>query len=199
MPNDLEKSILRFEQERLGTVARVTAYNNVEDTLSIPVALLPACPQPGLTTVATIGLSQYDNGLTDATGQPLRVEMLATGRSDIDFLGDVVANAALNVASEEFHARPGVVFPGVFGGYSRETTTPHALLWHPFPWGDRLSGFDHHGLRVEWLLLIPLTDAELGFIATVGPGVGGAGSERLVDAFEQQKTDVWDYGRRSAV
>lgn len=199
MPNDLEKSILRFEQERLGAVSRVTAYKNAEETLAIPVALVPGCPQTGLTTAATIGLSQHDNGMNDAVGRTLRIEMLATGRSDVDFVADGVANAALNVASGQFQARPGVVFPDVFGGYSPETTTPHALLWHPFPWGDRLSGFAVPALRIEWLLLVPLTDAELDFISAVGPGSGGAGSERLIDTFEQQQTDVWDYRRRSAI
>lgn len=199
MPSDFEKAVLAYEQERLGRFTRVTAFNSSDNSISIPIATAPDAPEPQLTTVATVGLSQRDNGLSDSGGRPLRVELLATGRSEYEFLAAGLANAALNVASGEYQARPGLVFPGVFGGYSPNITTPHGLLWFPFPWGQRFEGLERDGLSIEWLLVLPVCQAEVDFIAANGPGYKGAGVNKVIDAFEREQTDVWDFTRASAV
>ena len=199
MPSDFEKAVLAYEQQRLGRFTRVTAHKSADDAITIPVATAPDSPESGLTTVATIGLSQHDNGLTNAARRPLRVELLATGRSEYEFLADGLANAALNVASGEDQARPGLVCPGVFGGYAPNVTTPHGLLWFPFPWGQRFEGMEQDGLSIEWLLVIAISQSEMDFIAANGPGYKGAGVEKLIDAFERERADVWDFTRPSVV
>ena len=41
MPNDFEKAVLGYEQERLGRFTQVTAHKNEDDSLTIPIALAP--------------------------------------------------------------------------------------------------------------------------------------------------------------
>lgn len=199
MPNDVEKAVLDYEQERLGRFTQVVAHHNADESLTIPVALAPDSPERGLSTYATIGLSQYDNSLVAEDGTPIRVELPTSGREEYPFLGSGLANAALNIASGQYQAKPGLVFPGVFDGYSTELTAPHGLLWYPFPWGDRFDGLDRDGLSIEWLLVIAITQREFDFIAENGPGFSGEGVEKLIDAFERRGTDIYDLTRASAV
>lgn len=199
MVTDFEKAIHAYEQERIGRFARVTGYNSEDNRTVVLIASAPDAPQPGLTTVATVGLGQRDNGLTGESGRPLRVELITSGRSEYEFLAGGLANAGLNVATGQYQARPGLVFPNIFSEYDPRVTTPHGLLWYPFPWGDQFDGLELEGVSVEWLLIIPITQSEIQFIADNGPGFTGAGVEKLIDAFEREETDIWDFTRQSAV
>ena len=199
MATNFEKAILLYEEERIGRFSQVFVHKNRAESLTIPIAVAPASPDRGLSTYATVGLSQHDNGLVTADGTPLRVELLTVGRTEYDLLGRGLANSAFNIASGECRAKPGLVLPGVFEGYGTGLTTPHALLWYPFPWGGRFDGFTRDGVSIQWLLVVAITQQELEFVAAHGPGFHGAGVEKLVDAFENNETDVYDMSRASAV
>ncbi|PVE78958.1 GH-E family nuclease [Microbacterium testaceum] len=139
----------------------------------------PELPEAGLCTYATIGLSQFDNGLTSESGNRIGIELLVTGREENTFLASGLANAALNIASGGYQAKPGIVFPGIFDGYGPDIATPHGLLWYPFAWDTHFDGLSRDGVDVEWLL--------------------DAGVEKLIDTFESDAVDIYDTGRSSAV
>ena len=58
---------------------------------------------------------------------------------------------------------------------------------------------EQDGLSIEWLLVIAISQSEMDFIAANGPGYKGAGVEKLIDAFERERADVWDFTRPSVV
>ena len=199
MPTEFERAVLAYESERIGRFSRVIEHLNDDETIRIPVAEADASPDPGLTSYATIGLSRFDNDLRADSGRPLRVELLATARSELSFVAGGLANCALNVASGDYWAQPGLVFPDVFSGYDDAVTTPHGLLWYPFQWDATFEGLTLDGLDIEWLLVLPITAAEMAFIDQRGAGPNGQGANALIDAFEASSTDVWDLHRASAL
>jgi len=199
MPTEFEKAVLVYEQERLGRFSQVVTHKSADESITIPVALASGSPEAGLSTYATIGLSQFDNGLTSESGNRIGIELLVTGREENTFLASGLANAALNIASGEYQAKPGIVFPSIFDGYGSNITTPHGLLWYPFAWDTGFDGLSRDGIDVEWLLVIPVSDDEVSFIAANGPGFKGAGVEQLIDTFERNSVDIYDTGRSSAV
>lgn len=199
MPSPFEKAVLVYEEERLGRFSQVVMYKSADESLTIPVASASSSPEAGLSTYATIGLSQFDNGLTSESGNRIGIELLVTGREENTFLASGLANAALNIASGGYQAKPGIIFPGIFDGYGPDITTPHGLLWYPFAWDKQFDGLSRDGVDVEWLLVIPVSDDEVSFIAANGPGFEGAGVEKLIDTFESDAVDIYDTGRSSAV
>lgn len=199
MPSEFEKAVLVYEQKRLGRFSQVVANKSADESITIPVALASGSPEAGLSTYATIGLSQFDNGLTSESGNRIGIELIVTGREENTFLASGLADAALNIASGEYQAKPGIVFPGIFDGYGPNITTPHGLLWYPFAWDIGFDGLSRDGIDVEWLLVIPVSNDEVSFIAANGPGFKGAGVEKLIDTFESDAVDIYDTGRSSAV
>ncbi|MFT4122842.1 MAG: suppressor of fused domain protein [Microbacteriaceae bacterium] len=167
--------------------------------LVVPIAAVPNSPTSGLTSYATLGLSRFDNSFTTAGGQPLRVEFLLVAAIGNTFAENGLGNCALNVATGDYRARPGAIYPNVFAGYSDSVTTPHGLLWYSYSWGDDFDALDLEVGHVEWLQIVPITTQELDFVALNGPGFEGEGVEKLLEAFEAAETVMWDFSRGSAV
>ncbi|WP_285727958.1 suppressor of fused domain protein [Psychromicrobium xiongbiense] len=94
-----------------------------------------------------------------------------------------------------FQPTPGRVFPQVYPG----STACHALLWYPFIWNTPFEELTSSGRSIEWLMPIPITDAELAAVADGGPGTGGSGTVRLIPLLEAQRPDIWDLNRTSVI
>lgn len=197
MPSEYVRAIVDYETARIGRFTKAQNFLNRDETLRVQIGQTPDSPATGVITFATIGLSTFDNHLLTGQDVPLRAELLLSAQDRFSFAATGLSTAALNVASGQYQATPGVIFPHLFSGYDDAVTTPHGLLWYPFPWGDAFDGLRLDGVQVEWMYIIPVTADESERIAQLGAGRRGTGVEALLDAFEAQRPDIWDLTRLS--
>lgn len=198
-PSPLELGAYEYAQERIGVPSRTYAHYNDDESIRIHVAEVDASPGAGLTSYFTVGLAGYGTEWTAKAGHPLRFEFTMAAQTELGFVAAGLASCALNLATGEFGISTGIAYPNVFKSDEVFVTTPHAFFWWPFVWGEKFDGLTLGGVDVEWLTVVPITDQEMEFIRRIGPGVGGAGAEALIDAFETQETDIYDLTRGSVV
>lgn len=146
-------------------------------------------PDPGFSTFSTVNLHESVNQLD---GKHVPVELALVGESSLDWLANVVATAGFFVKKDGWLAAPGVVFPDLIAEYSPGGALPHVMWVPPFPW-DSLSGVAlEEGLKVHWLLGVPISSAERDFLEQKG-------FDELEDLFVREKMDYFDLSRRSVV
>ncbi|MGI8627463.1 MAG: suppressor of fused domain protein [Geodermatophilaceae bacterium] len=86
------------------------------------------CPQAGVTSYATLGMSRFNNGGLESGGRPLRVELLAACQSGFAHMAAGLTGCALNVAKDGYQVTPGVVHPNVLNHYCPDIVLKHLLL-----------------------------------------------------------------------
>ncbi|MBF4576521.1 suppressor of fused domain protein [Frondihabitans sp. VKM Ac-2883] len=82
--------------------------------------------------------------------------------------------------------------PARIRGYGQDVTTPHALIWYPFGWAGDFEPLVDDETHIEWLMAIPITDAEFTFFEAND-------ADALIDVFEANDIDLYDLGRASAL
>lgn len=199
MLTSAQQALLTYTTSHIGALDRVRSWLSEDELTAVPVGRATGIPSAGLTTFATLGLSSFDNALETEAGRPLRVELIVTVRDEFTFLEQGLGNCALNVATGEYRAQPGAIYPGAFDGYNARVTTPHGLLWYPFAWGGPFPTLEWAGTDVEWLAVVPVTSEELSFVASGGADQASSRVEELIDEFDSHDVDLWDCSRHSAV
>jgi hypothetical protein len=146
-------------------------------------------PQHGVTSYATIGLSE----------QPLifkgkefsaRVELVGVCGSAFHDFANVMATLAFCVINSGWFCAPGIIFPDVVSMYGKSNTMSDIYFTHPFLWEDRLASESIGEHKVAWLLAIPISKSESAFAETHGP-------EKLEDLFVENNIDIYDLNRVS--
>lgn len=183
------KTVARHVRGVLGGDSVVEIFYDEKEQNSVFVASAVDSPMPGWTTCTTVSLHLVPNLLD---GKDLRVELMATARTEDTALANVVATAAFFVAKNGWLAAPGVVFPDQVREYFPDTTTPH-LMWSEPVNHPELSTVELAGAgSVHWLLAVPLTEEERLFLAEHGYFE----LEERLSAAEAEYFDLW---RSSAV
>lgn len=170
-------AVAKYLAERFGGRCEVFEYGQDEGDLRVHVLECANTPSQGLTSYGTVGMSEFDNQLVTAEGSPLRVELVSAAGEGWGFVAQALATCAFNVGGGEYRCKPGTVFPSVFEGYETPVTTPHAFMWYPFFWEAEFSGLVFENVQIEWLQVVPITDAEMEYVRDFG-------AEALVDRLE---------------
>lgn len=71
-------------------------------------------------------------------------------------------------------------------------TTPHALFWDPDLWSQSFSVIEECTVTTTWLMAIPITESEFGFIQERGVSA-------FMDEVERLAPDTYDMGRPAIV
>jgi hypothetical protein len=87
---------------------------------------------------------------------------------------------------------PGSALPDYVREYYPSTTVPHLYFTTPFLWEGSLVSLDCGNKTVSWLLAMPISDAEIGFLTD-------RGDDALEDLFETHQIDIFDLNRPSTV
>jgi antitoxin YqcF len=101
-----------------------------------------------------------------------------------------LAAAAFSTMRTGKVCHPSSVMPGYVREYFRSTTVPHLYFTAPFLWEASLRTLDCGTKKVAWLLAIPISDGELGYLERHG-------DEELEVLFEKKQIDVYDLNRSS--
>lgn len=165
----------------------VKEHATEDESLQLYVLSTPDCPEQGLTSFSTVGLSDYP--VPGSLQPPLGSEIVAT--SNFPQFGAVLATAGFHVAGSGWTVEPGHVFPNMIDRFFEDVTTPHLLFVNPYLW-EGLASRTLSAKTVAWLMALPITEAEKQYR-------GEHGAEALEDRFEQVDPDFIDLWRESAV
>jgi len=163
----------------------VTAYHADDRRVSIDLMEAANVPQPGLSTVATLGLSDRTNA---SPSGDVRVELLLAAPSEVTYAANVLATVAFDVMRGPF---PGA-WPGALKPTAVERNEPHA----PMPDVLIITTFCWEGLDplpgVYFLQAIPVHASESAYCLAKG-------SDALEALFEYRQIDVFDWHRAPVI
>ena len=152
------------------------------------ILLAADIPKPGVTTLATVTLSQR-NAIVDGTGRDFGVELITCYDSCIVGCQDAFFDAAFLTVAHREELYPGAVLPELIGRRRISSTMRHFFLTTPFLW-DELVLLDTGDRPTRYLLAVPISDAEMALAGTEG-------SEALDDLLERQQINIFDWNRPS--
>jgi antitoxin YqcF len=164
-------------------------YQGADRAVHIDIATFADRPQPGVTTFATLGLS--DTPIPGSVRPPLGVELLGTCDSAADGFIQALAAIAFQAIAGDRRCEPGVVFYDVIPA-TLSTTLRHALLVPPFLWDKGLESAVVDYKTVAWLLAIPISDNEAQLRVEQG-------ADALETRFEDAEIDIFNPNRHSVV
>jgi hypothetical protein len=148
-------------------------------------------PQQGLTTYATIGLSDHPLMFQNKEFGT-RVEIVGVCGSKFPDFGNVLATLAFCVINSKWFCAPGIIFPDVMTMYGQSSTLSDIYFAHPFLWEDRLRSTRLGDRNVAWLLAVPISKEESAFAQEFGP-------KKLEELFSEKDIDIYNLNRASVV
>lgn len=175
-----------------GDRVKVVEYLNADDSLKVHILSSADRPQEGVTSYATIDASAFDNDLVDPSGRPVRVEFVAACQANFVAMGDVMSSCVFNIATGEYSANAGIIFPDVIAINDPAVRMKHALLMDPWLWEEAPAPLDEQSQYTSWLQIVPVDDAEFSFARENGV-------DALVGLLDSAQIDVFDINRASAV
>jgi antitoxin YqcF len=184
-----DKFLARYLGDALKGEPSIDEYWDENDANSVDVMTVDDVPWAGVTTAATLGLSNTSVGY-EVEGQALRVEILMPYASDEVDGPNIVATVALNVINSQMDAEPGIVHLGVVEMYLRDSDMKHVLLTHPFTWALQSQKLTRK--TVAWLQGVPISQAEYELALE-------SGVDELENLLEAKSADVFDLYRPCAV
>lgn len=149
-------------------------------------------PVVGVTSWATIGMSNYPTAYESDGGVPIRVELVGACASDVLLFPNILGTCAFNVGTGEYGITPGTIFPRVVELYLPAVRMKHMLFVPPYLWGNTPADLDTGGVTVTWLMTIPVSDSEFELARS-------AGVDTLEQALEDRQVDIYDLDRPSVV
>jgi hypothetical protein len=185
------KAIARHAHTAFGGSLRVHACRH--DTIDLTVDILHCADRPcaGVTSYSTIGLSDYPM-FKDGDEFPTRLEIAGACATDKELFFSILGSAAFCIMRTGKLCYPGAVFPNYVRLYYPSAPVPHLYFTAPFLWEDDLVTLDCGTKKVSWLLAIPISDAEYGFLKEHG-------DDALEDLFEVRQIDIFNLSRSSVV
>jgi len=183
------KIIATTLRDVIGGTPSVIRYWDSEDKYFIDILSSSNRPATGISSFATIGLSDYDIGFRVDT-KPLRVEFVGVCESRFNFFLNIIGDCALLVIKERYESHPGVILPDVIHEYLPESEMKHIFLTTPFIWEDTLVQLEFCDKTVTWLLAVPISDTEFEY-------ADKNGTEALEDEFVKHDVDISNIVRSS--
>jgi len=188
---DVEK-VANHTATALGVVRpSIVRYWDNDDKSSVHILEASDRPQRGVTSFATIGLSDYPLMLK---GQEfgVRAEIIGVCGSAFPGFANVIATAAFCVMNSAWFCAPGIIFPDVVSVHNASVTMSDIYFAHPFLWERELAPTAIEGRPVAWLLAVPVSKEESAFAQSYGP-------ERLEALFAEKDIDIFNLNRASVV
>lgn len=148
-------------------------------------------PQDGVTSYATIGLSEHPLVLKGKEFGT-RVELVGACGSAFPDFANLMATLAFCVINSGWFCAPGIIFPDVVQMYNQSNTMSDVYFSHPFLWEEGLKSTLIEDRKVAWLLAVPISKAESEFAQSHG-------SDKLEVLFSEKDIDIYNLNRASVV
>ncbi len=171
-----------------------TVAEFVHDSLPLSVDLLrcPDRPGEGVTSLGTIGLSDFPLHLENEEF-PVRIELVgAIASRNVDAFASVLGTTAFCIIRSGRIVQPGNTLEDAVSVYIPESPLPHIYFTAPFFWEEALRSTQFGTKKVAWLLAFPISQAELELLREKGDSA-------LEDEFEKHNVDIFDLYRESVV
>lgn len=149
----------------------------------------PDSPQRGVTSYATVGLSDHPLIFQDKEFGT-RVEIIGACGSKFPDYGNILATLAFCVINSKWFCAPGIIFPDIMKMYDLSLTMSDIYFSHPFLWDDRLKSTRLGKKDIAWLLAVPISKEESAFAQKFGP-------EKLEELFSEKDIDIYNLNRPS--
>ncbi|HDS1038592.1 TPA: suppressor of fused domain protein [Stenotrophomonas maltophilia] len=168
---------------------KVQAFYDDHRQRSVDILTTFNSPEAGLTSISSIGLSDFV--LRHAEGHELetRVELCASAEQDARHWDNVVASAAFAIMRDRAAVRPGSVIPDILRDYFPSTRMPHVYLVPPFFWNDaRFPELKFPPVAINWLQCIAIHESERQLVERIG-------GDAFDDMLQRQEMNVLDMHR----
>lgn len=168
-------------------------YRHWDDNHQSDLYVLEAAdrPQVGVTSYATVGLSEHPL-IRDGQEFNVRVELLGACGSAYPGFEKILATLGFCIINSKWFCAPGVIFPGVVDMYGLSSTMSDIYFANPFLWDDNFKSSSIEGRMTAWLLAMPISKQETEFAAKYGPA-------KLEELFSAKDIDIFDLNRPSVV
>jgi antitoxin YqcF len=183
------KALARYLRETIGGRSSIYKFLDEAKEGSVDIFCAEDVPQEGISTAATLGLSDASIDL-EVDGKPLGVELLMSFRTAQGDGENILATCAFNVINSGMIIRPGIIFPGVVAMYRSNSPMRHILFADPYLWDLETKHFSTK--VVAWLIAVPISDAELEFARARGSGddLSSLLAEKAIDEFDLDRHSV---------
>lgn len=185
------KTLAKFVANAFGVVKpAITRFGDEAEHSEVFILKAPGSPHAGLTSYATIGLSDHPL-MHEGREFNCRVELAFACSANQKLAGEILSTAAFCVINSHWFCAPGMIFPEVLELLDASETMADLYFAYPFSW-DRLQTLPLDGKDVAWLQVIPIAKSETAFAFTHGP-------DKLEDLLKRSRVDVFDPERRPVV
>lgn len=185
------KTISKVLRDVFRGTPKYTRYADEPEKSTIDILSCVDSPWEGITSHGTLGLSDYSIGKV-VDHVPLGVEFVSASQSEFGFFSNILATCAFNIINSHFKCEPGSIYEDVVEMYVK-SPMKHILFTTPFHWEDKLHTLYLQPRKiVAWLLLVPISDGELGYVEAKGV-------KALEDLFEKEQIDIFNLLRESVV
>jgi len=184
---ELHRTLARAAAAAFGGQPSVHRYWDQTEHSSVDLLSAADAHFPGVTSYATIGLCEQDQGLI-VESKPLRIELLAAGYNRFEFLPNILTTCVFNVINSGYVCRHGATFPEVVHMYLPSALMKHILFTSPFLWEGQFEAIYLPERAIAWLLAVPISEEELQYAER-------RGSDALESLLQEREIDVFDLSR----
>ncbi|GMA98787.1 suppressor of fused domain protein [Pelosinus sp. IPA-1] len=177
-----------------------------KEKLSFDILTFQNIPQSGVTTYATLGLSEYLLKDDQHNKPPRRVELVSILRDDTDFkkltgdsedkenfYEDQLMYLCCYMAIEGSYLFPGDIWKMYFSNsYDQFSDMEHLFFMTSTFLSKQLQSTVIDGKEIDWLFCVPISDKELTYYEKNGP-------EELEKLLLKNKIEVSDLFRKSVI
>lgn len=185
------KLIAKTAAQAFGGSPTVTRFWDDRRSSHVDVLSCGDRPQPGVTSYATVGLSDWPL-FQDGVEYKARLEITGACGSSFEGFDHALATAAFAIINSRWFCFPGAIFPDVLSINQSSPTMRHLLFAPPFLWEDELPTLHLEDKTVAWLLAVPISEEERALAEHTS-------ADELQDLFEERQIDLFDLERPSVV
>ncbi len=181
----------RFIAGAIGFEPHVNPYYDEDESHKLSLLSLVDPIDRNVNIYCTIGLSDYKNRVEVKDGfENIPVELLMTGYKQFDKVPNVLSTTCFFIMKDGYECRPGSVFKYMLDYYYKGLTMRHVYFTSPFLWQEKLDQLELESKQVAFLLIIPISDAELDYKIRHG-------DEALEDLLQENEINFYDLNRPS--
>jgi antitoxin YqcF len=184
--SDAQREIARHAASAFGGEPEIRRHWNEDRTSYVAVLGAPDTPVDGVTSWATIGLSD-----ATSSSQTPGLELVGACASAYPEFEESLLRAASIVSERGEVPEPGTLLLDVMVQPEHgQSPMRHCLLVPPFLWdGDVFGPAQFAGRTVVWLQLVPISDSEREY-------ADREGAAALDELFEHHAIDIYDASRQ---
>jgi antitoxin YqcF len=188
---DDNRSIVDLFVEKFGVPKKVRTHYDEPETSTIHIFNAPDCPNKGVTTYASIGVSDVPL-FVKKKKQTFGLEILIASNTEEQYAANILSTACFCIMKDSWECYPGAVFPDIFSMYHKQSALKHGCFVDPFLWESSFQAVQLSKKKVAFLQLIGIAEQEYQHIEQFG-------FESLAKIFSEKEIDVLDFKRPSAV